>query len=244
MKNRLFGLIRNKPLIFIFCLLLFVGCANKNKQLKEGELQAESNSKIPVGQKLSSAVSPKLVQTPLQRVAILPTTTTKEILEKIKPWENVDPMELFRIVFFGRFSVLPYRDVHIRHVDKILAENNLTNPELIEQTSPASLGKMLQADALIYIKVTDIENVTGGIYSYSEYKVELRMIDVRDGKELWRAELEQTLRGGLIGKSSQISDLIAFEKQNRNRPLVFRKVAEDWSYKVIEDLKEKVDLNE
>lgn len=225
------------PLLVIASLCF--GCAGKKKEAAEGELNAEGGSSIGLIEKVNSAIAPKLMAAPPRLVAVLPAIPNEKVLTDIANWTEVDPVAIFRTVFFGRFSVLPFRDQNIREVDSILAQNQLNDPKAMAAASPAELGKLLGADALVYIDLTKAENVSAGVYSRTEYAATLRMVEAATGEELWRAELNQTSRGGLLFKSSQVADVLEFEKINKNRPLAFRQVAEDWSQKVIEDFKEK-----
>lgn len=244
--------------ISLFLLALFVvGCVTSERQVQNRDfktkggsevpyknLETKGESKIPFINKVSSAVSPHIYSEAPKRVAILPPQVSQKALETIADWNDVDPVGLFRIVFFGRFSVLPYEDLHIREVDALLAENQMLNPSLLAKIPPSRIGEVLDVDGLIYLELIEIENITGGIHSRTEYAAKLRMIDVLSEKELWRAQLKQNAFGGLIGKSSQLVDLIEFEKLNKNRPLAFRKVAEHWSTRVIDDFKKKQALIE
>ena len=229
-----------KSLIALFAAMIACsGCAKK-KQAAEGELQAQGGSALPtVIEKVNSAISPKLKAAPTMLVAVLPAIPTEKVAGDIAKWTEVDPAGILRTVFFGRFSVLPFRDEHIRDVDQKLAQNGINNPSAIASASPAELGRILGADALVYIDVTKVENTTTGVHSWTEYAATVRMIESATGEELWRAELNQTTRGGLTSKSSQVVDFVEFERMNRNRPLAFRQVAEIWSQKVVEDFKEK-----
>ena len=168
---------RIKPIFLSFLVLfLFNGCANQGKQVKEGELVTKSNLPIPLYGKVKSAISPRLLESPPVKVAILPAIPSKEVLDNVASWKDVNPIQLFRTVVFGRFSVLPFKDVHIKKVDRILEENNLNDPELIKKKSPAELGALLNVDALIYLELNEVENVTGGVHSRTEYAAILKML--------------------------------------------------------------------
>lgn len=228
-------------LLFSIPVLIFSsGCAKSTTYTKDGDLETEGKKDIPlIATNVKSAVSPVLKQYLPLKVAVLPAQYSQEVAEKIAEWDDVDPVKLFRTVFFGRFSVLPFRDLHIREVDSILYNNLAEDSDSIKGLSAGELGEILQVDALIYINIDDVNNVTAGVYSGTSYKATVQMISSQDGDELWKADLLQSMKGGLVGKSSQLSDLIEFERLNKNRPLAFRKVAEIWSHRIIEDLKEK-----
>lgn len=237
---------KRKFLSLLLSIPLFMGCANKKDVVQdENGMKAEGKSDIPlVMYRLNSTISPQLKQTSSLRVAVLPPTLSPEAEQTTQKWNDVDAPKLFRTVFFGRFGILPYKDVPIREVDHLLSQNGIAVSSL-EQVSTQKLGELLGVDALIYLHLTEIENVTAGVHGRTEYAATLIMKETSSNQELWRAQLKQNIFGGLLsGKSSQVGEFIEFEKLNRNRPLAFRKVAEVWSHKVIEDLREKTNATE
>lgn len=231
-------------LVSLAISFLFVGCAGKKKTTTDQELDVKSGGDVPlVHYRLNSAISPQLKQTPPKRVAVLPPTLSEAALKTSESWDDVNASELFRKVFFGRFSVLPYKDVSLKEVDRILSENGISATS-IDQTSAQQLGTLLGADTLIYLHLSEIENVSTGAHGRTEYSAVLKMLDASTGEELWHAELKENIFGGVLSfKTFQLAELFEFEKVNRNRPLAFRKIAEVWSYKVLEDFKEKLGEN-
>ncbi len=228
-------------LAFIF-LLVGTGCAKNKANQTDGDVAGEGKKNIPlISYPVDSVVSSKLSQNPVLKVAILPPTLSEAAIETTEKWDDVNAPALFRTVFFGRFSVLPYKDISIQQVDSLLSQNGIESDQ-INKASSKRLSQLLGVNALIYIHLTEVENVNTTVHARTEYAATLTMIDAETSEELWRTTLKQNTFGGLIGKGSQLADFVAFEKANRNRPLAFRKVAESWSHRVIADLREK--LNE
>ncbi len=169
-------------------------------------------------------------------VAVLPAESSEKVKAEIEKYKQVDPAALLRTVFFGRFSVMPYKHVHIRQVDKALA----AVPDWKEK-SPAEICPLLDAEAVVFMDVARAENMTAGIHSYTEYDATLRMVRGSDGKELWRAKLTYSDRGGVLSlKHSQLGRLVEFEQQNADRKKAFRLAAEEWSRRVVNDLRKKL----
>lgn len=208
--------------------------ADKDKLKTEG-------AGIPFLGIVQSGIAPELAQTPPAKVAVLPAIPSEKVRNDFAKSKDVDPVAIFRTVFFGRFSVCPYEDVHIKEVDRVLAAAATEIPVSSEQRTPQELGNLLGVDALVYLDIEKAENVSSGVYSYTGYDATARMVRASDGKELWRAKLDFANRGGVVLKSSEALAFVEFEQENQDRKKAFRRAAEEWGRRVVKDLREKID---
>ncbi len=207
----------------------------------EGALKVQGGPSVPFFESVQSAIDPELIKEPPVTIALLPANAWPKVISDFSKATDVDPVKALRVGLFGQLSVLPYHDLHIREVDRILAQEKAGDPTVLAQKNPPELGRILGVDALIYMDIEKAENVSSGIHSYTGYDATVRMVRARDGKELWRAKLGFANRGGVLSfKSSEVVSLLEFEQENQNRARAFRLAAQNWSRKVVEDLQEKI----
>ncbi len=62
--------------------------------------------------------------------------------------------------------------------------------------SPVELGKLLRADFLIYGKVLRTQRLFFILYSQLSLDVEIRMVETRRGRTVWKAGVEKRFRSG------------------------------------------------
>jgi len=175
-------------------------------------------------------VSETLRQNPPQRVAVLPFLFAEE--GEMDEDEKLG-QEIFRRTFFNDFSTLGYADINLNQIDQKLQENHVSEKELYTTPDWKNLGSLLNADAVILAQLNKISNFTGGVYSETEIKGEMWMVDTRSGEELWRVKHGASSRGGLLLKSGTVMGFIEGEEENSQENLAFLKVAELYSRHVV-----------
>jgi len=67
--------------------------------------------------------------------------------------------------FYNHFSSLPFKDVELYRVDRLLAKAGLTDTAEIYKITPQELGKILEADAVVYGEISDFDKLFAGVYS-------------------------------------------------------------------------------
>ncbi|MBP9021279.1 MAG: DUF799 family lipoprotein [Syntrophobacterales bacterium] len=87
--------------------------------------------------------------------------------------------------FYNHFSSLPFKDVELYRVDRLLAKAGLTDTAEIYKITPQELGKILEADAVVYGEISDFDKLFAGVYSQVSVGAEVRMYETKTGHFLW-----------------------------------------------------------
>jgi len=109
-------------------------------------------------------------------VAVLP------FVDQSRGKQGVEPV---RRAFYNHFSVLPYTDVELYRVDRLLGKAGLTDPEAIADTPPQRLGEILKVDAVILGNVSNFDKFYALLYSQVAVGAEIKMFDTKSGHILW-----------------------------------------------------------
>lgn len=166
-----------------FLLLLFVvptviGCA---------AVQPETMTEIScVGRGVDLFEASVDIHSALPRkVAIMPfvDTTGKDKAKK-----------LVRDSFYRYFSAKRYQDIELFEIDHLLRQYGLGENGKLFRKEAEELGRLLQADGVIYGTITGFNKVFLGLYSQVSVELEVRLIECRSGRELWRAKHRTTHR--------------------------------------------------
>ncbi len=113
-------------------------------------------------------------------------------------------------------------------VDGILKENGLPTPGEMHMVSPAKLHEVFGADAVLYVTITRWGTSYQVINSATEVAIECRLVDLRDGVELWRgsgaarSDSSQGQSSGLGMLVSAVVGQIASSMGNPSRQLAPR----------------------
>jgi len=110
--------------------------------------------------------------------------------------DNPEASDVLRKIFYAQFSPKKFIDVEIFKVDSELKKNRIKNPSPLRSPHPEEIGKMLEADALIYGKVTYYKKKWMFFYASKTVGLFVEMKDTRTGKTLWAAEHKITTYGG------------------------------------------------
>ena len=129
--------------LICFFIALYVGCAATEKKLDEVSFGG------------THSVSENFSKLQPQTVAVV-------------PFENLtDKDEAFEIVrksFYNHFSSRNYHDVELLKVDNLLRKNGIFTSEQINNAPIEKLGKILNADAIIFGKIWTIMGGEQGLF--------------------------------------------------------------------------------
>jgi len=90
--------------------------------------------------------------------------------------------------FYNHFSSLPFKDMEIYQVDRMLAKAGLTDPIAISKKSPQELGGILGVDGIVYGEISNFDKFFAGIYSQVAVGAEIRMYEAKTGHFLWSGQ--------------------------------------------------------
>ncbi|MFQ6672476.1 MAG: GNA1162 family protein, partial [Candidatus Tectimicrobiota bacterium] len=96
--------------------------------------------------------------------------------------------ELVRRAFYGQFATLAFSDVDLHEVDRRLQEARAVTAEQLEAADPQWLGRLLDADALLYGTVHEMSVAYLVLYSQIAIGVSLQLVSAADGTTLWRVD--------------------------------------------------------
>jgi len=90
--------------------------------------------------------------------------------------------------FYNHFSSLPFKDMEIYQVDRLLAKAGLTDPEVVSKKTPQELGGILGVDGIIYGEISNFDKFFAGIYSQVAVGAEIKLYDAKTGHFLWSGQ--------------------------------------------------------
>lgn len=124
-----------RTLHFALCSFIFFGCATV--ATKKTAITPE----IQTFFKGTYKVDPYLKAHMPRTVAVLP------FMDRSKSKKGI---EAVRGALYNHFSVLPFTDVELYRVDRLLRKAGFTDPEVISNTPPQKLGEILKVDAVMF----------------------------------------------------------------------------------------------
>jgi parallel beta-helix repeat protein len=157
----------------VFCALIFMGCAAV--ATKKTAITPEIRSFFEGTYKVDPYLETHMPRT----VAVVP------FVDQSKSKQGV---EAVRRAFYNHFSALPYTDVELYRVDRLLRKAELTDPEAIANTPPQKLGEILKVDAVILADVSNFDKFYAVVYSQVAVGAEIRMFDTKSGHFLWSGQ--------------------------------------------------------
>ncbi|MFB3924814.1 MAG: GNA1162 family protein [Syntrophales bacterium] len=110
---------------------------------------------------------------------------TVAVLPFVNSSQSKEGSDVVRRGFYNHFSSTTYKGIEWYRVDSMLKKAELTDPEVINKKSPQELGKLLEADAVVYGNITHFDRVFAGIYSQVSVGAEVKMYDSKTGHFLW-----------------------------------------------------------
>jgi len=120
----------------------------------------------------------------------------------ILPFENLTPEPeleiLVRHSFYSHFSPKSYHDVELKEVDRALEIRQRSSAKPWRELSSEELGRLFNADFLIYGKVLDYTKLFMGIYSRITLRVQIEMVECRSGNGVWwKTAVKRSHEGGV-----------------------------------------------
>ena len=158
------------PFLFLYSL---TGCSTFNNT------QSLNNSQIGEGvDSYKTSFQGKKVELPV-RVAIL-------------PFENLTNNDkagcLVRNSFYSQFASKRYRDIELFEIDEILDDNGLYEDNKYNSSEVSTLGRLLNADGIVYGKITGYNKLYLGLYSQVYVELEVKLVEASTGKVLWEVK--------------------------------------------------------
>jgi hypothetical protein len=145
-------------------------------------------------------VSDKFQTDPPRKIAILPFDNLvggNYILNEIpiprfgdekKDGWNWTYANRVRRFFFGHFAAREFEDVELMYIDKLLQELGVYTPNELYKIPPQELGRILDADALIYGQITDYKNSYYTLFAQIRIGLRIRCVSTEDGSVLFEGE--------------------------------------------------------
>lgn len=177
------------------CVLLTAGCFTV-----AGCVAATEEGAIGVAQGVKQAVSANykvsnsIKDQPPRLVAVIPfvNQTGHQAEEEEKGAEYV-----VRTAFVNHLTTRRYETQRTIVTDRLLQEKGLVKPEEIAKLSPAKLGEITKADAIIYGDITHFSKIYAGLYAQIAVGAHVRMLDAKSGEVLWEAsDVSRSHSGG------------------------------------------------
>lgn len=111
--------------------------------------------------------------------------TTIAILPFTDESKSKQGTETVRRYFYNHFSSLPFKDMELHRVDYLLKKAGLTDPDVIKNTKPQELGKILNVDAVVYGSISNFDKIFAVVYSQVAVGATVEMYDTKTGNFLW-----------------------------------------------------------
>ena len=113
---------------------------------------------------------------------------TVAVLPFIDQSRSKKGFETVRKHFYNHFSSIPYKDMELYRIDRLLRKAGLTDPEVINKTSPQGLGKILGVDAVVFGETSNFDKIFAMVYSQVSVGAEIKMYDTKTGHFLWSGQ--------------------------------------------------------
>jgi cell division septation protein DedD/TolB-like protein len=120
-------------------------------------------------------------------IAVLPFTNETK---------TEDLNRLVREGFYEYFSVRLFHDIEIYDTDSTIELLTQPGARDLSTIPPEELGRALNCDALVYGKVKSFKRIFLLIYSQTIIETEIRIVETKTGKELWKHSLTRRFHEG------------------------------------------------
>lgn len=216
MKTSIFTCKVVKGLVAMLLVSLFVaGCGSSVKRKTTGEEPffqneegiAEHGKKstidriyqIDPGDKVFE-ISDEYYTDPPRRIAILPfdnlvggnyilnSVPLPRLSEKEEDGWNWTYANRLRRFFFGHFAAREFVDIELMYVDKMLQALGVSTPNDLYKIPARELGRMLDADALIYGQVTEYKNSYYTLFAQIRIGLHVKCVSTEDGTVYFEGE--------------------------------------------------------
>jgi hypothetical protein len=205
-----------KGFVVLILVSLFVaGCGSSVKRKTTGEEPffqneegiAEHGKKktidriyqIDPGDKVFE-ISDKYYTDPPRRIAILPfdnlvggnyilnSVPIPRFSEKEEDGWNWTYANRLRRFFFGHFASREFVDIELMYVDKMLQALGILTPNDLYKIPAQELGRLLDADALIYGQVTEYKNSYYTLFAQIQIGLHVKCVSTEDGTVYFEGE--------------------------------------------------------
>ena len=166
------------------------------------------------------------------KIAVLPFAFEQKA--NAERQEAVDTLRGSFDLALGRLR--SYGLVPIADVDERLATAGIS-PDKIATMNPAALGKITDAEVLLYGDVKRTRNMTLYVYSHTVYEGTFRLVEAATGDILWSGRLWEGMRGGLFINLFLI-EMFMNQPDNRRLPDAYRRDANVMVRKLVEEIPE------
>jgi hypothetical protein len=145
-------------------------------------------------------ISDKFYTDPPRRIAILPfdnlvggnyilnSVPIPRFSDKETDGWNWTYANRLRRFFFGHFAVREFVDIELMYVDKMLQALGILTPNDLYKIPAQELGKILDADALIYGQVTEYKNSYYLLYKQIRIGLHIKCVSTEDGTIIFEGE--------------------------------------------------------
>ena len=93
--------------------------------------------------------------------------------------------KIVRGAFYCQLSVRRYRDIELHVVDRILEAHDLSDPDVLFKLPIKELGRLLNADTLVFGEITSYQKLFLGVYSQMAVGATITIWDSRSGQIVW-----------------------------------------------------------
>ncbi len=201
--------------IMLLASLFVTGCGSSNKRRTTGDEPffqketglAEHGKKstldriyqIDPGDK-AFEISDKFYTDPPRRIAILPfdnlvggnyilnSIPIPRFSDKEKDGWNWTYANRLRRFFFGHFAAREFVDIELMYIDKMLQALGILTPNDLYKVPAQELGRLLDADALIYGQVTDYKNSYYALFAQIRIGLHIKCVSTEDGSIFFEGE--------------------------------------------------------
>jgi len=145
-------------------------------------------------------ISDKFYIDPPRRIAILPfdnlvggnyilnSVPLPRFSDKKTDGWNWTYANRLRRFFFGHFAAREFVDIELMYVDKMLQALGILTPNDLYKIPAQELGRILDADALIYGKVTEYKNSYYALYKQIRIGLHIKCVSTEDGTVFFEGE--------------------------------------------------------
>ncbi len=145
-------------------------------------------------------ISDEFYTNPPRRIAILPfdnliggnyilnSVSLPRFSKKETDGWNWTYANRLRRFFFGHFASREFVDIELMYVDMTLKELGVLTPNDLYKMPAQELGRILEADALIYGKVTEYKNSYYLLYKQIRIGLSIKCVSTKDGTVFFEGE--------------------------------------------------------
>lgn len=191
--------------IFVPIILFFtLGCQPiKTKTTLDRLYELDPQGKIYVSPKLHREIPKKIAILPFQSLVGEGRIEGSRFLFNLltgnerKTFPIMSIAERMRRAFLGQLAQLEIDLLRLSEVDHLLKKEGLASWEKMHSISPAQLGNILGAEALIFGQVTHFDYYYGFLYAQLAVGLSMEMVEAKSGEVIWRvrdARRDHTVR--------------------------------------------------